>query len=219
MTCAHTKRPLHRDHLIYCASITALWQLPAETSSSDAWQSPWEMAAEFCLRCISFTLVGFFTMPYILRNGTDGFTNAPKKVVQRVCIFIYLQFILRSYFRNYDFTSSNERVMSELWIGKDFDGNGRGLIWSYYAGTCLEGLRGTTKNLSQDSQSPGWSYGLRSPLKTHGPRPGLNPRNLGPIARTLPLNHRGRLLTSYSTVSNFSGCSLLVTAEAYVIIL
>jgi hypothetical protein len=35
------------------------------------------------------------------------------------------------------------------------EGSGRGLILIYQSGICLEGLRKTTKNLSQDSRSPG----------------------------------------------------------------
>jgi hypothetical protein len=34
----------------------------------------------------------------------------------------------------------------------------------------------------------------RKALKIHRLRPGLNPRTLGPVASTLPLDHRGRLL-------------------------
>jgi hypothetical protein len=34
-------------------------------------------------------------------------------------------------------------------------GSGRGLILRYYPGICLEGLRETTENLSQDSRSSG----------------------------------------------------------------
>jgi hypothetical protein len=37
-------------------------------------------------------------------------------------------------------------------------------------------------------------YGFLSPLKIHRPRPGLNPRTLGPVASTLPLDHRGPIL-------------------------
>jgi hypothetical protein len=33
------------------------------------------------------------------------------------------------------------------------EGSGHGLIFRYYSGIRLEGLRGTTKNLSQDSKS------------------------------------------------------------------
>jgi hypothetical protein len=36
-------------------------------------------------------------------------------------------------------------------------------------------------------------YGFLSPLKIHRSRPGLNPRTLGPVASTLPLDHRGQL--------------------------
>jgi hypothetical protein len=46
-------------------------------------------------------------------------------------------------------------VISELWIGKKLEENGRGLILRYYPNIHLEGLRKTTKNLSQDSWSPG----------------------------------------------------------------
>jgi hypothetical protein len=35
-------------------------------------------------------------------------------------------------------------------------------------------------------------YGFLSPLKIHHPLPGLNPRTLGPVPSTLPLDHRGR---------------------------
>jgi hypothetical protein len=37
---------------------------------------------------------------------------------------------------------------------KDVEGNGHGLNLRYHPGFCLEGLRKTTKHLSQDSQSP-----------------------------------------------------------------
>jgi hypothetical protein len=33
-------------------------------------------------------------------------------------------------------------------------------------------------------------------LKNSSPRPGLNPRTLGPVANTLPLDRRGRQTTS-----------------------
>jgi hypothetical protein len=35
-------------------------------------------------------------------------------------------------------------------------------------------------------------YRFLTPLKIHRPRPGFNPRTLGPVASTLPLDHRGR---------------------------
>jgi hypothetical protein len=35
------------------------------------------------------------------------------------------------------------------------EGSGRGLILKYYPGICLEELRKTSKNVSQDSQCPG----------------------------------------------------------------
>jgi hypothetical protein len=52
--------------------------------------------------------------------------------------------------------SVDERLLSD-WrrIGKDLKGSGSGLILRYYPGISMEGLRKTTKNLSQDSRSPG----------------------------------------------------------------
>jgi hypothetical protein len=35
-------------------------------------------------------------------------------------------------------------------------GSGSKWLWSHYPGICVEGLRKTTRNPSQDSQSPGW---------------------------------------------------------------
>jgi hypothetical protein len=46
-------------------------------------------------------------------------------------------------------------VRSECWIGKDLEGNCRGLILRYYPGIRLEELRKSTKTLSQDCPSPG----------------------------------------------------------------
>jgi hypothetical protein len=43
------------------------------------------------------------------------------------------------------------------------EGSGRGLILRYYPGIRLEGLRKTTKKLSQDSQSPGRDLNLEPP--------------------------------------------------------
>jgi hypothetical protein len=50
---------------------------------------------------------------------------------------------------------SVEGVMSEWQIGKDAEESGSGLILRHYPSICLEGLRKTTKNLSQDSRPPG----------------------------------------------------------------
>jgi hypothetical protein len=36
-------------------------------------------------------------------------------------------------------------------------------------------------------------YGFLLPLKIHCPRPGLNPRTLGPMTIMLPLDHQGQL--------------------------
>jgi len=45
-------------------------------------------------------------------------------------------------------------MISEWWIEKDLEGSGHGLILKYYPSIHLERLRKTTKNLSQDNQSP-----------------------------------------------------------------
>jgi hypothetical protein len=60
-----------RPFLIYCTSPSefvipdssnrAVWQYQ-QTSSNDGEETWHEMAVEFCLRNISFTLVGFFNM-------------------------------------------------------------------------------------------------------------------------------------------------------------
>jgi hypothetical protein len=52
----------------------------------------------------------------------------------------------------------NEMMMGEWWIWKDIQGSGRGLILRFYPSICLEGMRKTTKNLSQDIRSPGWYF-------------------------------------------------------------
>jgi hypothetical protein len=47
-------------------------------------------------------------------------------------------------------------MISEIWwIGKDLVRSGRGLILRYYSSIRLKGLKKTTKNFNQDSQSPG----------------------------------------------------------------
>jgi hypothetical protein len=50
----------------------------------------------------------------------------------------------------------NERMTGEWWIRKDVKESGCGLILRYYVGICLQGLRNTIKNLSQDGRCPGW---------------------------------------------------------------
>jgi hypothetical protein len=40
-------------------------------------------------------------------------------------------------------------------------------------------------------------------LKIHRPRPGLNPQTLGPVASTLLLDHRGRLVVISKVKKNF----------------
>jgi hypothetical protein len=64
-------------------------------------------------------------------------------------------------------------------------------------------------------------YEVLSPLKIHRPQPGLNPQTLGPVASTLPLDHRGRLSNMikmqniYSQI--FGTKSVLLTAMGFLI--
>jgi hypothetical protein len=56
---------------------------------------------------------------------------------------------------NYGYIATDERVICEWRIGKDFEGNSCGLILRRYPGICLEGPRKITKDLNHDSSSPG----------------------------------------------------------------
>jgi hypothetical protein len=59
--------------------------------------------------------------------------------------------------------SVSDRVISEWWwIGKDLVESGHGLILRYCPGMRLEGLRKTTKNVNQDSRSPGPRFETRT---------------------------------------------------------
>jgi hypothetical protein len=50
-------------------------------------------------------------------------------LVQVKVLFVYLYVVyLTIRFINLEYMESNERVISEWWIGEDFDGSGRGLI-------------------------------------------------------------------------------------------
>jgi hypothetical protein len=52
-------------------------------------------------------------------------------------------------------------------------------------------------------------YGFLSPLKTDCPRTGLNPRTVGPMASTLPLDHRERHNNTYNICIRFATLSLV----------
>jgi hypothetical protein len=64
--------------------------------------------------------------------------------------------------------ASNESVISELWIGKDSEESYSGLILRHYPSIRLEGLRKITRNLSQDSRSPGQDLKPRPPVYENG---------------------------------------------------
>jgi hypothetical protein len=59
--------------------------------------------------------------------------------------------------------STEWRAISEWWIGKNVEGSGSGLILRYYPCICLNGAKKTTRNLSQDRQSPGRDMNLGPP--------------------------------------------------------
>jgi hypothetical protein len=80
------------------------------------------------------------------------------KTVQR--ILRWLEWFFGSLFngafqRLLDYIASNEGVISELWVGKDVEGSGRGLIFWNYPNICLEGQRKITRNFSRDMRPPG----------------------------------------------------------------
>jgi hypothetical protein len=58
---------------------------------------------------------------------------------------------------------SNDRVISDWRIGKELEGGGRGIILRYYPSIRLEGLRKTTRHLSQDSRPPSLDFNSEPP--------------------------------------------------------
>jgi hypothetical protein len=69
------------------------------------------------------------------------------------CLLSFLYFILRYFFSNKDYIiTSNDRVISEWWIGNDLKESGRGVISRYYPGSRLAEMRKTTKNLNQNKK-------------------------------------------------------------------
>jgi hypothetical protein len=51
--------------------------------------------------------------------------------------------------------SVDDRISERRWIGKDLVGSDRSIILRFYCGIGLNGLRKTTKNLDENSRSPG----------------------------------------------------------------
>jgi hypothetical protein len=75
---------------------------------------------------------------------------APLLIVMKVLFVVSSA----TFFSNSEHKALNERVISEWWTGKDYEGSGCDLV--YCTSIRLEGLRKTMKTLSQVSQSPGW---------------------------------------------------------------
>jgi hypothetical protein len=87
-----------------------------------------------------------------------------------VCFVVYLTTL----FSDSKLLASDEGVISELWIVKDVEGSSRGLILRYYPEIYLQGLKKTTKTLSQDSRYTGRGYRSLPPeyevgMPTSGP--------------------------------------------------
>jgi hypothetical protein len=68
------------------SSIRALWQLPAETSSSEVGETWREVATEFCPHVSLSYSKDSLTCSKILRHGTADYISPPKKVVLRIFI-------------------------------------------------------------------------------------------------------------------------------------
>jgi hypothetical protein len=79
--------------------------------------------------------------------------------------FIIIIFVacLKKHLHNSDNTASDGRVISELWIWKDLEGNNRGLILGCYVSTRLERLMKTMKYLGEDNRSPSRDLNYRPP--------------------------------------------------------
>jgi hypothetical protein len=68
------------------SSTGAIWQLPAETPSSEAGENGLEMAVNLPMKYLLSYLYGSLTCRNILRHGTVGFTSPPHDVVLRTII-------------------------------------------------------------------------------------------------------------------------------------
>jgi hypothetical protein len=70
-------------------------------------------------------------------------------------IYLIIYSLFNDVFSTSDYTVSNGSMICKLTIGKDVEGSSCDLIQGTNPSICLEGMRKTTKNLSQDSWSPG----------------------------------------------------------------
>jgi hypothetical protein len=61
------------------------------------------------------------------------------------------------------FTALNGRMVTEKWIGKNWEGNGHGQIKSINPGICLVGVRDTMKNPCQNSNGLCWDLNYIPP--------------------------------------------------------
>jgi hypothetical protein len=102
------------------SSTVALWQFYQQSSLVAKQEDAGEGNAEFLLTKYLFhTLQGSLTCWKFLHE-TDGFTSSPKKSCHGFLYFIYLFMcsLFNGFLSSWDYISSNEMMIGELWIGK-----------------------------------------------------------------------------------------------------
>jgi hypothetical protein len=115
------------------------WRLAAQnTSIGRGWE---HLLAWKITLCWHRTCMQFQNHNVIVTGSVDAILFLAVYFTTR----LFLMY-LRRFFSNSDYTVSNERLICERWIGKDLEGNGRGIIL---------GLGTNTKIFSLDSRSPG----------------------------------------------------------------
>jgi hypothetical protein len=80
----------------------------------------------------------------------------------RIVFYLFIYSLFNDAFSISDYIVSNERMI----VDNELERSGRKRSWPnsrYCPGICLEGLRETTKNLGQDSRSPGQDLNPGSP--------------------------------------------------------
>jgi hypothetical protein len=78
-----------------------------------------------------------------------------QQFIQILCWYLYSRGLFNDAFSVIKIIESNGRVVSDWWTGKSFGSKRSRPNLRRYSRIRLEGLRNTTKNISQDSWSPG----------------------------------------------------------------
>jgi hypothetical protein len=99
---------------------------------------------------------------FLFRNFNQLLATYMNNVRHILLSYLFVAY-LSTFCSNVDYLALNERVISAWWIGKDLEWNGCRLILRCYPSICLKKLRKTTKNLGQDSRSPGRGLNAWSP--------------------------------------------------------